>query len=134
MTTNRAIMPALAVSMFVMLAEKPACAFDDTVDGHFLLEIIEASRQDMGAELAFLAYVSGFVSGQKMAWSDYQVLPRYCIPDDVNYGDVAQVVRRFVEHGSVYGLRSTKPHDFLNLQAITIMHVGLSLHYRCGNN
>lgn len=120
------------VLAFVLLAVKQSHAIED-IDGHFLLDMIEASRNEAGMELAFVAYVAGFASGQRMAWKDYQVEPRYCIPDGASHGDVAKVVRRFVEHGAVYGFSSATPQEFLNLGAMAIVHLGLSMHYQCGD-
>ena len=130
---SQRIVRFLVCLMLIASMGTQACASDE-MNGHFLLKLIESARYEPGLDTAFVALVVGFVQGQRTAWMANRVEPDCCIPDDADFGDITNAVRRFAEHGAIYGFSSASAHEFLNLEAITIVWLGVATHYPCDHD
>ena len=125
--SRQVVMPALIWSFLVVLMVKPVHAFDH---GHDLL--VAANAESPGMELAFIMYVAGVWDAYTLASADHQMYPSVCMPEDTMQGEAADVVRRYMQHGSVYGIGSTEPKDFLDWPGVVIVLSALRTRYRCG--
>ena len=83
--------------------------------------------------LLFVGYVRGFVDGTLVNSPIYQQLPPIRLKQGTTGNDLADVVTRFVSHGSIYGIGDNTPQDFLKLLAQSIVFMALRSFCRCGD-
>lgn len=124
---RHAVMFAIVGASLSVLAVKPVHAFEDGKD------LLEAASAQIGSSLniGFLTYVKGVVDGTRFISALYQMSPPFCVADSASVGDTTDVVRRFLEHVSVYGFGTQGPQELLDLPAHVVVVIALENHFRC---